>query len=267
MSGEAFSAFRNPGAIGNNGSVPGLIFKLKLWGVPHMGFEAMRIVGWIYTLVVVAGAAWLATRVRPNGREPVIWLAILVLATMRSPFMATYAFFPVMWLADAGRAGRLERAARDLADRAVLVRARARFRARQHSAAVERGLDHRPDGAHVRPAGIRAPAAAPGRRARRSPVRAHRGPACMTRSITRVCFAATAGIVAGVALVTAAAGCGAPLALAIGLALPGAVAAGWLAVRSQAVGEVAALPTPVLGLGAAGMAVALVELARLAVPS
>jgi alpha-1,2-mannosyltransferase len=98
MSGEAFSAFRNPGAIGNNGSVPGLIFKLKMWGVPHMGFEAMRIVGWIYTLVVVAGTAWLA-RVRPNGREPVIWLAILVLATMRSPFMATYAFFPVMWLA------------------------------------------------------------------------------------------------------------------------------------------------------------------------
>jgi alpha-1,2-mannosyltransferase len=99
MSGEAFSAFRNPGAVGNNGSVPGLVFKLKMWGVPHMGFEAMRLVGWIYTLVVVAGAAWLATRVRPSGREPVVWLAILVLATMRSPFMATYAFFPVMWLA------------------------------------------------------------------------------------------------------------------------------------------------------------------------
>jgi hypothetical protein len=99
MSGQAFSAFRNPGAIGNNGSVPGLIFKLKMWGVPHMGFEAMRVVGWLYTLVVVAGAIWLARRVRPEGREPVIWLAILVLATMRSPFMATYAFFPVMWLA------------------------------------------------------------------------------------------------------------------------------------------------------------------------
>jgi alpha-1,2-mannosyltransferase len=99
MSGEAFAAFRNPGAIGNNGSVPGLIFKLKMWGVPHMGFDAMRIVGWIYTVVVVAGTTWLATRVRPDGREPVVWLAILVLATMRSPFMATYAFFPVMWLA------------------------------------------------------------------------------------------------------------------------------------------------------------------------
>ena len=99
MSGQAFSAFRNPGAIGNNGSVPGLIFKLKMWGVPHMGFEAMRVVGWLYTLVVVAGAVWLARRGPRDGREPVIWLAILVLATMRSPFMATYAFFPVMWLA------------------------------------------------------------------------------------------------------------------------------------------------------------------------
>jgi alpha-1,2-mannosyltransferase len=99
MSGEAFSAFRNPAAVGNNGSVPGLVFKLKLWGVPHMDFGAMRLVGWAYTLVVVAGTTWLATRVRPAGREPVIWLAILVLATMRSPFMATYAFFPVMWLA------------------------------------------------------------------------------------------------------------------------------------------------------------------------
>jgi alpha-1,2-mannosyltransferase len=99
MSGEAFSAFRSPPAIGNNGSVPGLIFKLKLWGVPGMGYDAMRIVGWIYTIVVVAAASWLATRVRPNGREPVIWLTILVLATMRSPFMATYAFFPVLWLA------------------------------------------------------------------------------------------------------------------------------------------------------------------------
>jgi alpha-1,2-mannosyltransferase len=111
MSGEAFSAFRNPASLAANGSVPGIVFKLKLWGVPHMGYEAMRVVGWAYTVVVVAGAIWLATRVRPAGREPIVWLAILVLATMRSPFMATYAFFPVMWLATlampvAWRAGR-----------------------------------------------------------------------------------------------------------------------------------------------------------------
>jgi hypothetical protein len=99
MSGEAFSAFRNPNSFAANGSIPGLVFKLKLWGVPYMGYDAMRMVGWGYTLVVVAATAWLARRVEPEGREPVVWLAILVLATMRSPFMATYAFFPVMWLA------------------------------------------------------------------------------------------------------------------------------------------------------------------------
>jgi alpha-1,2-mannosyltransferase len=98
MSGEAFFAFRNPNSFAANGSIPGLVFKLKLWGVPYMGYDAMRIVGWVYTLVV-ASTVWLATRVKPEGREPVVWLAILILATMRSPFMATYAFFPVMWLA------------------------------------------------------------------------------------------------------------------------------------------------------------------------
>ena len=64
---------------------------------------------------------------------------------------------------------------------------------------------------------------------------------------------------------TAAAGCGAPLALAVGIALLGAIGAGWLAAGLRAVDDVAALPAPVVGLGAVGMAVTLVELARLAV--
>jgi len=79
--------------------VPGLVFKLAMWGVPNMGFPAMRMLGWAYTLVVVGGTAWLALRARPRGHEPIVWMVIVVLATMRSPFMATYAFFPVMWLA------------------------------------------------------------------------------------------------------------------------------------------------------------------------
>jgi alpha-1,2-mannosyltransferase len=87
----------------------------------------------------------------------------------------------------------------------------------------------------------------------------------MIRSITRLVFAVTAGLVAGAALVTTAVGCGAPLALAMGIALLGALAAGWLAAGSPAVDEVAALPAPFLGLGAAGMGVTLVELARLTV--
>jgi hypothetical protein len=99
MSGEAFPAFRNPLAISVNQSVPGIAMKLRLFGVPGMDFGTMRVVGWVYSLVVIAGVVWLALRVHPNRREPVVWLAILVLATMRSPFLPTYAPFPSMWLA------------------------------------------------------------------------------------------------------------------------------------------------------------------------
>lgn len=99
LSGEAFSAFRNPDAIANNQSVPGVVFKLKLVGVPYMDFTAMRIVGWLYTAGILAATAWLALRARPQGREPLVWLVILFLATMRSPFLPTYAAFPTLWLA------------------------------------------------------------------------------------------------------------------------------------------------------------------------
>jgi alpha-1,2-mannosyltransferase len=99
LSGEAFAAFRNPFGISNNGSVPGLVFKLGLFGVPHMGYAAMRVLGWAYTVVVIGATVWLALRAHPRGREPLIWLAILMLATMRSPFLPTYAAFPSLWLA------------------------------------------------------------------------------------------------------------------------------------------------------------------------
>lgn len=99
LSGEAFPAFRNPHAIANNQSVPGIVFKLKLAGVPHMDYAAMRGLGWAYTVVILAVTAWLALRARPQGREPLVWLAILFLATMRSPFLPTYAAFPTLWLA------------------------------------------------------------------------------------------------------------------------------------------------------------------------
>jgi hypothetical protein len=99
LSGEAFSAFRNPAAVANNQSVPGIVFKLKLAGVPHMDYAAMRVLGWVYTAVVLGATAWLALRARPNGREPLVWLVILFLGTMRSPFLPTYAAFPSLWLA------------------------------------------------------------------------------------------------------------------------------------------------------------------------
>jgi hypothetical protein len=99
LSGEAFPAFRNPAAIAINESIPGLVFKLQLLGVPYMGFAASKALGWIYTVVAVALTARLALRPIGAGREPLAWIAILILATMRSPFLPTYAPFPSTWLA------------------------------------------------------------------------------------------------------------------------------------------------------------------------
>jgi hypothetical protein len=99
LSGEAFPAFRNPGAKAINISVPGLVFKAGLFGVPGMGFGASKIVGWIYTVVIV----WVIVRVAqrpPSEREkPLVWMAILILATLRSPFLPqTYGVFPALWI-------------------------------------------------------------------------------------------------------------------------------------------------------------------------
>ena len=99
LSGEAFPALRNPVAIAINESIPGLGFKLHLFGVPQMGFAASRVVGWVYTVIAVVLTARLALQPVAAGREPLAWIAILILATMRSPFLPTYAPFPSMWAA------------------------------------------------------------------------------------------------------------------------------------------------------------------------
>ncbi|MBF5044952.1 DUF2029 domain-containing protein [Aggregicoccus sp. 17bor-14] len=99
LGGEAFPAFRNPAAMAINFSVPGLAFKLKLFGVPGMGFAAAKALGWVYTLVVIA-AAWAAGRRTSTPAErPLAWLTLLLLATLRSPFLPqAYAAFTPLWL-------------------------------------------------------------------------------------------------------------------------------------------------------------------------
>ena len=106
LSGEAFPAFRNPDAIGVNQSVPGLVFKLKLFGVPHMDFTAMRIVGWLYTVVVVAGTAWLALRAAPRGREPLHLADHPDPRDAAQPVPADLRRLPDVLAGDAGRRGR-----------------------------------------------------------------------------------------------------------------------------------------------------------------
>jgi alpha-1,2-mannosyltransferase len=99
VGGEAFPAFRNPAAMAINYSVPGLVFKLHLFGVPGMSFGAAKLVGWIYTLVATAVIVWVARRPLRDDEKPRVWLGILILATLRSPFLPqAYAGFPALWL-------------------------------------------------------------------------------------------------------------------------------------------------------------------------
>jgi hypothetical protein len=99
VGGEAFPAFRNPGAIAINYSVPGIVFKLKLLGVPGMGFGASKVVGWLYTVCVVAATWFVAKQTLRDEDKPAVWAAILTLATLRSPFLPqAYGAFPALWL-------------------------------------------------------------------------------------------------------------------------------------------------------------------------
>jgi hypothetical protein len=100
MSGEAFPAFRNPAATAINYSIPGVGFKLKLFGIGSYSFGEARIVGWIYSAIAIGVTIWAARRSERSGNKSVlIWLAVLILATLRSPFLPqAYAAFPPVWL-------------------------------------------------------------------------------------------------------------------------------------------------------------------------
>jgi hypothetical protein len=99
MSGEAFPAFRNPAALAINLSIPGLAFKLKLFDVPGMGFGAAKIIGWIYTAIALWLTVLFARRARTDEEKLFVILSIVILATLRSPFLPTaYATYPAVWL-------------------------------------------------------------------------------------------------------------------------------------------------------------------------
>lgn len=98
MSGESFPAFRNPKAVAINFSIPGIVFKLGLFGL-DASFGAARLVGTIYMLMAVAVVVMVARRALAPEEKPLVWLAILILATLRSPFLPqAYAPFPALWL-------------------------------------------------------------------------------------------------------------------------------------------------------------------------
>jgi hypothetical protein len=99
LSGHAFPAFRNPLAVAINYSIPGLAFKARLFDVPGMGFGAARVIGTTCTLALLALVARVGRRRISAARQPLVCLAILVLATLCSPFLPQgYAGFPPAWL-------------------------------------------------------------------------------------------------------------------------------------------------------------------------
>jgi alpha-1,2-mannosyltransferase len=98
LSGEAFPAFRRPGSVAANLSVPGFLFKLKLFGLPNGSFALMKIIGSIYTVILLAATVAIGMRKPTRNDQPLIWLAVLILASLRSPFLPTYGIFPVLWL-------------------------------------------------------------------------------------------------------------------------------------------------------------------------
>lgn len=98
LGGEAFPAFRRPWAVAQNFSVPGMALKLRLFGVTGASFGTMKVVGWIYTLILLGATVFVARRTLTREQEPLAWLAILILASLRSPFLPLYAVIPALWL-------------------------------------------------------------------------------------------------------------------------------------------------------------------------
>ncbi|MBJ7310434.1 glycosyltransferase family 87 protein [Rugamonas sp. CCM 8940] len=120
------------GVVAINHSVPGLVFKLRLLGLPGMDHHMMANVAWAWSLALLA-IAWLAARRSASDatatatarttvgakpatnanatdvanaatpaarlRQAALWIALIGLAALRSPFTPDdYALFPALWL-------------------------------------------------------------------------------------------------------------------------------------------------------------------------
>ena len=60
--------------------------------------KVMKIVGSIYTLIILATTLILGKRRLTRNEQPLMWLTVLILASLRSPFLPSYGLFPVLWL-------------------------------------------------------------------------------------------------------------------------------------------------------------------------
>ncbi len=105
-SGEAFAVpFSRGFAVARNMAPFGLPLKLGWLGVPEMSLAAGRAVSVVYGLGVVGLAVWAARRPpRSNAEAAAVWLALLSLGTLASPFApASYVLVSVVWLVGIAR--------------------------------------------------------------------------------------------------------------------------------------------------------------------
>jgi hypothetical protein len=84
-----------------NDSVPGLVYKLNALDVPVATRSLVQQVSWVWTLIVVALTIFSATRATKMSRLELAasWLALLALASFRSPFLPDHTgLFAPLWI-------------------------------------------------------------------------------------------------------------------------------------------------------------------------
>ena len=113
-SGAAFPWLDDPDTAGINYSIYGLLLRLRALGVPGMTREVGNAIASAYGAAVLVAAAFLGWRrrhVRLEGhlerwQEASLWLAVLNLGSLRSPFVPdAYAWFGTIWLVALAWAG------------------------------------------------------------------------------------------------------------------------------------------------------------------
>jgi hypothetical protein len=98
-SGEALPGLVVQGPIAINASIPGLVVKLQLIGV-FLSRSYLSVAGWLLSGVILALTIRAGRRPMPRAHEAAVWLALIGLAAMRSPFLPhEYGTFPAIWIA------------------------------------------------------------------------------------------------------------------------------------------------------------------------
>lgn len=82
-----------------NSSPFGIPFKLSLLGVPFEDvWASARLVNTLFTLCIVGLSAWAARKNKDRMQLLSMWLGVLTLSSLQSPFAPGYVVMPVIWL-------------------------------------------------------------------------------------------------------------------------------------------------------------------------